>query len=86
MIGKAIPRGVAGSAGRPLRDGSGCRGGEIGAAEDPGTIGQGMDPEDLAGFCRAPECLGGDVKKLRGFVQLQPGFDPSSAGLCTGIR
>jgi len=34
-----------------------------------------MDPEDLAGFCRAPECLGGDVEKLRGLVQLQPGFD-----------
>ena len=30
---------------------------------------------DLAGFCREPECLGGDVEKLRGFVQLQPGFD-----------
>ena len=35
-----------------------------------------MDPMDLAGFCRAPERLGGDVEKLRGFVQLQPGFDP----------
>jgi hypothetical protein len=35
-----------------------------------------MDPTDLAGFCRAPERLGGDVKKLGGFVQLQPGFNP----------
>ena len=31
---------------------------------------------DLAGFCCEPERLGGDVEKLRGFVQLQPGFDP----------
>ena len=35
-----------------------------------------MAPMDLAGFCREPECLAGDVEKLRGFVQLQPGFDP----------
>ena len=61
---------------RAFRDGSGCRGGEIGAAENPRTIRQGMDRKDLAGFCRAPECLGGDVEKLCGFVQLQPRFDP----------
>jgi hypothetical protein len=59
-----------------LGDDLGCQGGEIGAAEDSRTIRQGMDPEDLASFCGAPECLGGDVEKLCGFVQLHPGFDP----------
>jgi hypothetical protein len=35
-----------------------------------------MDPKNLAGFRGAPECLGGDVEKPCGPVQLQPGFDP----------
>src|SRR5262245_36256251 len=38
---------------RPFRDGLGCRGGEIGATEEPRTIRQGMDPEDFTGFCGA---------------------------------
>src|SRR5215469_10281385 len=69
---------------RPFRDGLGCRGGEIGAAEDPRTLRQGMDPEDLTGFCGAPEGLGGDVQKLCGFIQLHPGFDPVFGRLMYG--
>jgi hypothetical protein len=43
-----------------------------------------MDPEDLTGFCGAPQGLGGDVQKLCGFVQLHPGFDPVFGRLMYG--
>ena len=40
-------------------------GGESGASEDPGAVGQGMDGLDLAGLCRQPQRLGRDLQELR---------------------
>src|SRR6185369_17431815 len=61
-------------------DGACWRRREIGAAEDPGTIRQGVDGADLASFCRQPERLWCDLEKLCGFAEVQPWFDPVVVG------
>ena len=49
--------------------------------EDPGTVRQGMDGFDLAGFGREPQRLGRDLQELRGVAEVEPGLDPVVGGL-----
>jgi hypothetical protein len=49
---------------------------KYGAAEDPGTIRQGVRGVDLAIFGGKPERLWGNAEQPRGLAQVEPRLDP----------
>ena len=59
--------------------------GELGPAEEPRTVRQGVIAFDLSGLGCEPKRLCGHAKQARGTGQVEPGLNAVGAGRKTGI-